>query len=175
MPAVPRASLPLFPALCALMLALGLIVQAFVPVATPLPDVGPSRARPPRIAAAFASPAVPNPIIATQTLFTPARRIIAAGATRQHAGATTPTDPFAGSQLLGTARAGGFAVALLRDTLGRQRSIRVGERIGLWRVIGIGRDGVRFAQGATRKTLGVGETAVVQPPTVQTPALVDQP
>ena len=173
MPLVPRARPPLLPLLAVAALLLGLIAQALIPLPTVLPEIGPSRGMPMHAAATTAAPVMAPAVIAAQTLFTPSRRPGAPGAGTATGPGAALADAFAGSTLTGTARAGGFAVALLRDGAGHARQLRVGDRIGAWRLLAIARDGASFGNGATRKALGVGETAVVQPSPTQTPPEVD--
>ena len=172
MSAVPPARPQLLPVLAVAALLLGLLAQALIPLPTVLPEIGPSRAVPVR-PAAVALPVAAPAIIAAQTLFAPARRPGVPGAGTATGPGAVLADAFAGSTLTGTARAGGFAVALLRDGAGHARQMRVGDRIGAWRLLAIVRDGASFGNGATRRLLGVGETAVVQPPPAQTSPEVD--
>jgi hypothetical protein len=146
----------------------GLAAQALIPVSTPLPEIAPSRVRALAVAAPRVAEAVSTPVIASRTLFASARHYApaAAGAAGAAAGAAA-IDPFANATLVGTARARGFAVALVRDATGKVRTVRPGERIGAWRVLAVGNDSASFRQGATVRRLAVGETAQVQPPRAQ--------
>ena len=172
---VPRDRVPFLPALAVAALLAGLAAQALIPARTPLPEVGPSRAPPLRRADAVALPALPRPIIAARTVFAPTRRIdpAAAAATPGVAG-LVPVDPFAGATLVGTAQARGVSLAVVRLVVGRVQTLGPGQRIGAWRVLGVTRDGAIFANGATRRRLGVGETAVVQSAPPQNTPEVDQ-
>lgn len=156
----------MLPLVAALAGFLGLVAQALVPVSRPLPEVAPSRVRALAVAAPNVAEAVNAPVIAARTLFAPARHY-AALAAGTAGGAAAPIDPFTGATLVGTARARGFAVALVRDATGKVQSLRPGSRIGAWRVLAVGNDLAIFRQGATVRTLAVGETAQVQPPRAQ--------
>ncbi len=162
MPAAARARPPLLPVLAALAGLAGLVAQVLIPTATSLPDVPPSRVRTLDLTAPRVGEAIANPVIAARTLFAPARHYTPApiGATGL-AGAPS-VDPFFGSTLVGTARARGFAVALLRDPTGKVRTLRPGDRVGAWRVLGVAPDSASFREGAKVIRLGVGETAQVQ-------------
>ena len=153
---------PLLPMIAALAGMAGLVAQMLIPVSTPLPDVPPSRVRALAVAAPQVAEAVTAPVIGARTLFAPARHYapVAAGS---RGGVAAPVDPFTGATLVGTARARGFAVALVRDATGKVRTLRPGERIGAWRVLGVTSDSASFRQGATVRRLAVGETAQVQP------------
>lgn len=163
MPAAPRVRPPPLPVLAALAGLVGLVAQVLIPTATSLPDVPPSRVRTLDLTAPRVGEAIANPVIGTRTLFAPARHYtpVPVGAASGLAG--TPTvDPFFGSTLVGTARARGFAVALLRDPTGKVRTLRPGDRVGAWRVLGVAPDSASFREGAKVIRLGVGETAQVQ-------------
>ena len=164
------------PVLAAVLLALGIGAQLAVPVDTPLPEVSPSRARLPVAAESRVAPPIASPLIASRTLFSPTRRIDAAGtATATGVAGAPAADAFAGATLTGTARAGRFAVAIVRGATGQPRTLRIGERFGAWRLLSIARDSAMFSNGVTRRTLAVGETAAVQRPAAQGTTEVEQP
>ncbi len=176
MPPAPSARPPLAPALAVAALVFGLIVQAIVPLATPLPDIPPSRAQSVLTTAAAPLPMVAASAIAQRTLFSPSRRIDpAAVAGPSLPGGIVLADPFLGATLVGTARARGVAIAVVRDAAGKVHSLRPGARLGAWRVLSIAQGGATFGNGGTRRVLAVGETAAVQAAAAQTQDDVEHP
>lgn len=169
MPRVPAPDRPpLLPALAVGALALGLAAQFALPVRTPLPEIGPSRARAVARHVAVISPVTPSRLLTGRTLFAPSRRFDPAADTGATTASGTPiVDPFEAAVLTGIARDRTFAVAVIRQSTGTTLSLRSGGRIGQWRLIGVGAGSASFVSAGVVRTLRVGETAKVQPSAAQ--------
>lgn len=162
-----RARPPALPLAAAGAGLVALVAQFALPVATPLPEVPPSRPRAVAVARVPVAPVAPDPVVAARTLFAPTRSLAGEGAAAAAAGAAgvavaAPIDPFAGATLQGIARARGYAAASVRGLDGRARLMRVGERLGGWRLAAIAGNGALFTRGREARRLAVGETAPVQ-------------
>lgn len=154
-----RPSVPRMPAFASGLLLVGLALQLALPGTPTLPEPAPVRARP--IARAErAAPVAPQPIVAARNLFAPTRRPDP-GLTVTGPGGVLAAAPdaLAGATLLGTARSRNYAAAVIRDAQGRASALRVGARLGSWRLVVVARDAAVFARGGERRTLAVGRSA----------------
>lgn len=121
------------------------------PRAAPAPPAPPSAAQAPTLSAA-APPAERFAIIGERPLFAPSRRPPSA-APKPVVSAPPPT-PAPDVALTGVAVTATARRAVLSVAGGPDELVAVGDRVGRWRVVEIGEDGVTFALGDRRAAIG---------------------
>lgn len=139
-------------AFCATGLMVALLVQVFADDAFAPPPVVPQhQAR--RDALPSPAPLGPVTMLATRPIFAPSRRAgrVGASADAQTSGGALT--------LVGTAVTRNYAAALVRVADGPVQSLRRGGRIGGWRIVAIGRNGVLVDSGSGRRRLSVGQSS----------------
>lgn len=143
-----RAEGTVLAALLAVLLALMLAAQMILPQERPAaPDVPPAglRAGSPQFAAIS-----PDPVLAERSIFQPTRIAAVNG---QGGAAGGPLD---GAYPAGVVRVRGAARLVLQTPDGKSVSLRPGQSWQGWRLIGIGREDVRFRRGGETVTLALG-------------------
>lgn len=143
-----RAEGTVLAALLAVLLAVMLATQAILPQDRPTaPDVPPAGLR--AATAQFAAIS-PDPVLARRSIFQPTRIAGASGAGGLSAG------PMGGAYPAGVVRVRGAARLVLQTPDGKSVTLRPGQSWQGWRLIGIGRDDVRFRRGGETVTLALG-------------------
>ncbi|MBY0583509.1 MAG: hypothetical protein K2P68_11410 [Sphingomonas sp.] len=127
----------LLPALLVVVLAALVAFQLTLPAEDAL-QVEAGRVVMPAIAPVIMERQVADPVIMARAVFTP----VAAAGTN---GATVPAGPLGDAAPVGVARGHGFARVILQRSDGSIVSVGLGGRYGVWRLVGIGRDAVQFA------------------------------
>ncbi len=135
-----RADGTVLPALLAAVLALGVLFQLSERDEAPLPPGGAGRAVAAAPAAFAIGPAVVDPVLLADPIFSEAR------AGKQADGAQT--GPLGGAVLVGTTRGRGFARAIVQPPAGAAVSVAVGGSYLGWRLTALSADAVTFRRGA---------------------------
>ncbi len=164
--AVPNLSktpnLPVLPMALVGLLLSALMLQFAVPKRTPLPEVGPSRARVVARRIAPITPVVVSDLLTSKTLFSPSRSFDPQTVAAANA-PPPPPDPFDGATLAGIARSRRFAVAVLKRASGETLSLSPGARIGNWYLLAVTPIGARFVSKGKFYLLRVGEMVQLKP------------
>ena len=131
------------------LLALMLLVQLALPIEADLPAVDAGRPRVAALARLDVPPVGVYPDIAADPIFAP------------DGGGANSDDGAAGGAvtLLGVATSRGAAVAILAGSDGQAVTVRPGQSVGEWRLVGVGRGSALVDGPDGRRTLRVGEAA----------------
>jgi hypothetical protein len=156
-----RANGALFPALCALALALLAAMQLLLTGPARLPDETGPRGGGVRAAMPEIRPGAVDPVLRAAPIFTPGRTMagsehgVSAGADGAGAGSGLP----GGWQLAGSVSVRGRAYAIVQDAAGRVIRLAPGGRIAGARLVSLSADGAVFVSGGQRMSIPFGATA----------------
>jgi hypothetical protein len=71
-------------------------------------------------------------------------------------GAATAQQPLDGAKAIGVATRGGLTLAFVQSADGRVASVRMGQFVAGWQLVGIGADRLRFRRGGEAASLLIG-------------------
>ena len=158
LPRPSRADRTLLPAALTALLVSGVALLLALPAVEPLPEGG---AVPPlRLAPLAVASAPVDPLIATRTLFSPARNDSAVTAQ----GSTAVAAPLGGARIAGVTIVRGRARVFVAAPDGKVRALVPGSVYLGWQLAGVGSDSVRFRRGGEALTLAIGSTAAPPAP-----------